>query len=289
MFAKRLARQWAAHDNTRSAAAIGFYAIFTVAPMLVFATAGLGLFVGHQEAQSLTEERLAEAIGPSGARVTREVLVNANFSRHSVAATAVSAVVLLYAASAVFFELRNTLDRIFGRSPHTGRQALTAYLLGRLVAALCVIVATVLLVGTLIAQVVLDGLSDELLAQANIPEAVWQLASTATTVTIVSLVVVALLKFLPSQPPAWRHVLLGATVCVVLFELGKWLIGMYISSSVIASAYGPGSAIVAFILWIFYSTQIFILGAEVCKLSADGGSGRGSGIRLSAVSEDSAK
>jgi membrane protein len=270
-FVTRLGQRWVAHDNSRSAAAIGFYAIFTVAPMLVFATAGVGLFIGNQAAQSLTEERLAEAIGPSGARVAQEVLVNANFSRHSVAATAVSAAVLLYASSAVFFQLRKTLDRVFGRSPRTGHEALTAYLLGRLVAALCVIVATGLLVATLIAQVVLDGLSEELLAQARIPEAVWQFAATATTVTIVSLVVVTLLKFLPSQPPAWRHVLLGAMVCVVLFELGKWLIGMYISSSVIASAYGPGSAIVAFILWIFYSTQIFILGAEVCKLSAEGG------------------
>lgn len=271
-FVKRLAQQWAAHDNTRSAAAIGFYAIFTVAPMLVFATAGLGLFIGHQEAQSLTEERLAEAIGPSGARVAREVLVNANFSRHSVVATVVSAVVLLYASSAVFFQLRKTLDRIFGRATRTGHQALLAYLLGRLVAALCVIVATALMVTTLIAQVVLDGLSKEWLAEVGIPEKVWHMVSTATAVVTVALVVIALLKFLPSRPPAWRHVLLGAAVCVVLFELGKWLIGMYISSSVIASAYGPGSAIVAFILWIFYSTQIFILGAEVCKLSADGAS-----------------
>lgn len=269
-FTKRIAKEWVAHDNSRSAAAIGFYAIFTLAPMLVFATTGLGLFIGHQKAQSLTEERLAKTMGPSGARVAREVLVNADFSRHSIAATVVSAVVLLYGASAIFFQLRKTLDRIFGRPAQTAHEAMIASILGRLVAALCVIVATSLLVATLLAQVVLQGLSEELLVRSNIPEAVWQLISTATTVMIVSLVVVALLKFLPSQPPAWRHVMGGAAVCVVLFELGKWLIGMYISRSVIASAYGPSSAIVAFILWIYYSTQIFILGAEVCRISEDG-------------------
>jgi len=269
-FVKRIGQQWSAHDNTRSAAAIGFYAVFTLAPMLVFATAGLGLFVGREQAQSVTEARLEEAIGPTGAEVAREVLANADFSSHGTTATLVSALVLLYGASSIFYQLRKTLDRIFGRPERTPREALIASLLARLVAALCVIVATSLLLATLVAQVVLHSLSEELLTRTTISESVWQLASTAMTVIVVSLVVIALLRFLPSQPPAWRHVMWGAVVCVVLFELGKWLFGMYISRSVIASAYGPSSAIVAFILWIFYSTQIFILGAEVCKLSVDG-------------------
>lgn len=268
---KQIAQRWVAHDNTRSAAAIGFYAIFTVAPMLVFATAGLGLFVGDERAQSLTEARLEEAVGPTGADVAREVLANADFSRHGTVPTVVSLLVLLYGASAIFFQLRKTLDRIFGRPQRVAREAIIASILGRLVAALCVIIATSLLVATLVAQVVLHRLSEELLKRSAISEPVWQLISTATTVLVVSLVVVALLRFLPSQPPAWRHVVRGAVVCVVLFELGKWLIGMYISSSVIASAYGPSSTIVAFILWIYYSTQIFILGAEVCQISAESG------------------
>lgn len=269
-FVKRIAQQWVAHDNTRSAAAIGFYAIFTLAPMLVFATAGLGLFVGDKQAQSLTEARLGEAIGPTGAEVAREVLANADFTRHGVAATMVSGLIVLYGASAIFFQLRKTLDRIFGKPSRAAHAAVIASVLGRLVAALSVIVATSLLVATLLAQVVLQGLSEELLARSSIPESVWQLISTASTVVIVSLAVVALLRFLPSQPAAWRHIMRGAVVCVVFFELGKWLFGMYISRSVIASAYGPSSAIVAFILWIYYSTQIFILGAEVSQISADG-------------------
>jgi membrane protein len=269
LFLKRLVQQWAAHDNTQSAAAIGFYAVFTVAPMLVFATAGLGLFVGDQEAQSLTEARLEESIGSTGSNVAREVLANADFSRHGVGATAVSGLVLLYGASSVFLQLRQTLDRIFGHPKRAVREAIIASILGRLISALCVVVATSLLVATLVAQVVLHRLSDELLATTEISETVWQMISTGLTVTVVSLVVVALLRFLPSRRPAWRHVLWGAVVSVVFFELGKWLFGMYISSSVIASAYGPSSAIVAFLLWIFYSTQIFILGAEVCRALED--------------------
>jgi membrane protein len=238
--------------------------------MLVFATAGVGLVIGDQRAESLTEQRLTETLGKPGARVASEVLTNANFSRHSLAATVVSAFIVLYAASSVFFELRKTLNRIFGQPEHPDRHALVQALLGRLAAAACVILATCLLVATLVAQVVLDGLSAEMLKQFELARPVWHWISTASSVAVVSLVVVALLKYLPSQPPAWRHVVVGAAVCVVLFALGKWLIGVFISRSVIASAYGPSSAIVAFILWIYYSTQIFILGAEVCQLAADG-------------------
>lgn len=262
--------QWVDHDNSRSAAAIGFYALFTIAPMLVFATAGVGLVLGDQQAKSLTEERLSETLGEPGARVAHEVLANANFSRNSVAATVISGFIVLFAASNVFLELRRTLDRIFGRPNRTGHEVLIADLLSRLASAACVILATTLLVTTLVVQVVVGGLSAEVKSQLALPGWVWQLSSTATTVAIVALVVVALLKFLPAQPPAWRHILLGAAVCVVLFELGKWAIGVYISRSVITSAYGPSSAIVAFILWIYYSTQIFILGAEVCQISAEG-------------------
>jgi uncharacterized BrkB/YihY/UPF0761 family membrane protein len=186
LFVRRIAKQWVAHDNSRSAAAIGFYAIFTLAPMLVFATTGLGLFVGHQEAQSLTEARLAKTMGPSGARIAHEVLVSADFSRQGVLASVVSGVLLLYGASAIFFQMRRTLDRIFGRPARTPRQAMIDTILGRLIAALCVILATTLLVTTLIAQVVLSSLSAELQTRLEISESFWQLVSTGTTVAVVS-------------------------------------------------------------------------------------------------------
>lgn len=237
--------------------------------MLVFATAGLGLFVGQKQAQTLTTARLEEAIGPTGAEIAHDVLVNVDFSSYGSVATTISALVLIYGASSIFYQLRKVLDQIFGRPQRTARAALIATLLGRLVAALSVVLATTLLVATLITDVVLQSLSEELLGETKFSETAWKLMSTITSVVVVALVVIVLLRFLPSKPPGWLHVLRGAAVCVLLFELGKWLFAMYISKSVIASAYGPSSTIVAFILWIYYSAQIFILGAEVCKVSAD--------------------
>jgi membrane protein len=268
-YLKQLAHRWGEHDNTSAAAAIGFYAIFMLAPMLVFATSGVEFFMGEKMAQSLTEERLEETVGPSGAKVAREVLGNADFSRQGVIAPAVSVLVLLYSASAIFYHLRKTLDTIFGGSRRVNRGPVVTYALGRLIAVTGVVVATSLMVAILVSQIVLHSLSERILGELHLSEWVWQLASSATTVAVVALAVVGLLKYLPSRPPGWRHVLKGAAVSIVLFELGKWLIVMYISKSVIASAYGPSSAIVAFLLWIFYSTQILILGAEVCQISAE--------------------
>ena len=143
LIVRTVAQRWVAHDHSRSAAAIGFFAIFTLAPLLVFATTALGLFMGDQEAQSLTAAQLAEAMGPSGAHVAQEVLANADFSRHGVVAPVISVVVLLYGASAVFYQLRNTLDRVFGYPERTTHEAIVALLIGRLTSACCVIIASI--------------------------------------------------------------------------------------------------------------------------------------------------
>jgi membrane protein len=263
---RRIARQWIAHDNTRSAAAIAYYAVFTLAPTLVFVTYALGRFVGTEDAQALTEERLAEAIGPAGAEIARSVLENANMFRHGSLTAVLAGLLLLYGASSVFNELRRALDRIFGKPTRSPREAVVAALVGRALSALMVLVAGGLLLATLIAQVMLQSVSDELHQWTNVSEETWHLAADSAAAVVIIGVFIAVMKLLPSQPPRWRHLWLGTALSVVLFEAGRWAIAIYISRSVVASAYGPSSAIVAFIVWIYYSAQILLLGAEVCSL-----------------------
>jgi membrane protein len=265
VFVRRIARQWIAHDNTRSAAAIACYAVFTLAPTLVFVTYALGRFVGTEVAQALTEGRLATTLGPAGAEIARNVLTNADLFRHGGVTALLAGILLLYGASSMFSQLRRALDRIFGQPTRSPREAVLAALVGRALAALTVVVAGGLLLATLIAQVLLQSLSEEWLQWANVSGFAWQLVTDAAAVVVVSVIFLALMKCLPSQPPAVRHLWLGTAVSVVLFEIGKWLFAIYISRSVVASAYGPSSAIVAFIVWIYYSTQILLLGAEVCN------------------------
>jgi membrane protein len=263
---KRIAGQWIAHDNTRSAAAIAYYAVFSLAPTLVFVTYALGYLVGNENARALAEDRLADTIGPAGAEIAHNVFENSDKFRYGGVTAIAAGLLVLYGASSMFYQLRAAFDRIFGKPHRSPRAAFLAALLGRAIAALVVILAGGLLVATLFAQVVLHGLSDQLFGKTELLDNAWHFGAYLGEVAAVSMVFIALLRFLPSQPPAWRHVWLGAAATVVLFEVGKWLIGVYISRSVIASAYGPSSAIVAFIVWIYYSAQTLLLGAEVCHL-----------------------
>lgn len=262
----RIASQWISHDNSRSAAAIAYYAVFSLAPTLVFVTFALGALVGSEDAQALTQERLAEMIGPAGADIARSVMDNADKFQFSGATAIAAGLLLLFGASSMFYQLRAAFDRIFGKPKRSPRAALLAALLGRGIAALLVIVGGGLLVASLFAQVVVHGLSEEVFGKTELLSNAWHYITFAAELFLLSVLFVGLLKFLPSRPPLWRDIWLGAAVTVVLFEVGKWLIGIYISRSVVASAYGPSSAIVAFIVWIYYSAQTLLLGAEVCSL-----------------------
>ena len=268
---RRLAGQWIAHDNTRSAAAIAYYAVFSLAPTLVFVTYALGYLVGSENARVLAEQRLSDTIGPAGAEIAQNVFENADKFRYGGLTASVAGLLVLYGASSMFYQLRAAFDRIFGKPKRTPRAALLAALVGRAIAALVVIVSGGLLVATLFAQVVLHGLAAEWFGKTEILDNAWHYGAYAGEVAAISVVFLALLRFLPSQPPAWRDVWLGAAVTVLLFELGKWLIGIYIARSVVASAYGPSSSIVAFIVWIYYSAQTLLLGAEVCHLQRGDG------------------
>jgi len=266
---KQLASQWSAHGNTRTAAAVSYYAIFALAPTLVFATAIVGMFVGDDEAQSLIKDRLTEAIGQAGAEVADDVLDSTSLSGHSIIATSVSAVFLFFGASAMFVQSRKSLNDIFGHEKKTGKAAFLTAVLGRLIGILLVIGAGGLMISTLVATVILHGISQWIPLNGDFREWSWQLIEIGVSSVTVAIIFFTLLVILPDKRPPIRHVIRGALIVVAFFELSKWLIGIYISRSFVASAYGPSSSIVAIILWIYCCAHIFLFGAEVCKLSWD--------------------
>jgi membrane protein len=269
-FLRRIGRQWAAHNNTRSAAAIAFYAIFTLAPTMVLATVVASRFVSGQDARRFLEDRLAETMGPAGAQVAADVLNNVTFAGDRSFTTIFSGLLLLYAASAMFYQMRAALDQIFqNKQQAVEHRAWVAALVGRLLAALFVLGTCGLLALMLIMNLVLHALDNWLAARTGFGGAGWHLTGGLTSLIATFIIFAALLKWLPTHRPPWGHVWPAAGFAVVLFEIGKWLIGLYISHSVIASAYGPSSSIVAIVLWIFCTTQILLVTAEICKWSWD--------------------
>jgi membrane protein len=267
---RQLAKHWASHGNGKSAAAIAFFAVFTFAPMLIFAVAIASLFVGSNAVEDFVGEKLVEPLGSQGASVGRVVLENAQFVRHGLLPTVFSVLILFYGSSTMFYHLRSTLTDIFDHGESAIRHPASIGIRGRMFAALFVIVCGLLLVSTLLVNSAFHVVGLEIERFVRIDRAVAGLMAHAYSLLLTTLVFGTLLRFLPASRPTWRHVWPGLLVSVALFEVGQSLLTIFISRSLIASAYGPSSSIVAFILWIYYSTQILLLGAEVSALSHKG-------------------
>ena len=265
----RLALAWVAHDNAKSAAAIAFFALFTLAPMLVFAVTAASWFVGEAYAEQAAFDRLTEEIGSQGANLARSILQSARFVQHGVATNVVSAILLVFGASEMFVQLRSALDVIFGPDAEAASRPLVITLRGRLLGAACVLLVGLVLVSVLVLNVLLSAPSEHVRQQLGMDATGWALIGRVWSVPLVALVYAGLLRFLPARRPRWRHVWLGVLVGVVLFEVGKWLIAVYLTHSFIASAYGPSSSVVAVVVWIYYTAQIFLLGGEIASASMD--------------------
>lgn len=266
---RRLASGWMEHDNVKAAAAIAFFALFTLAPTLVFAVTAAGWFVGMTHAQEAAFDRLAEVIGTQGANLARSILQSESFVQHGLVATVVSAAMLLYGASEMYVQLRSALDTIFGADGGEGRRKLAITLQSRLLGTAFVLLVGLLLVSVLVVNVFLSAASERFRVQLGLGAATWPVIAQLWSVAIVTFIFAMMLRYLPARRPRWRHVWPGVLVGVVLFEIGKSLMAVYLTHSFIASAYGPSSSVVAVVVWIYYTAQIFLLGGEVCEVAIE--------------------
>lgn len=277
-FARRLfhhvAEEWANYHISQSAAAVAFYTLLSLAPLLVFATAAATAFLSREEAQGLAKTQLADTIGPGAAEVAGTVFSSEQFARGGVAATTASGVLLLFASSAVFVQLRRTLDRIFGREPAEDASWLRGLMFTRLRSTAFAIAGGVFLMAMLLASVTLKTVVGVVAKAVDVPTGWWapseRLVALSPLISygVIATVLVAIFCWLPSHRPPLRFVLVGVGVATLLFELGKWALGNYVTQSAIASAYGPSSSLVVFLLWIYYSTHIVLLGAVLSQALA---------------------
>jgi len=264
-FFKQVIRGWMEHDHARSAAAIAFYAIFTFAPTLVFAVTAAGMILGRGDQERAVVARVANEIGPGGAKIMRDAIKSARSAKAGRLVTLVSTVVMLWGASLTFAQLRQSLNNIFGFSQRRPQRPWLTWLLGRLVAIAIVLFLGALFVGTLLGALTLAWLSKWVETELGWGAAALQSGGQAVSFAAVTVAVVAMYRWLPFRRPPLRPVIVSAFVVAVFFEIGKWLFGLYFARSAVASAYGPSSVIVAFLVWIYYSAQILLVGAELCR------------------------
>lgn len=251
------------HDRiTQKAAALAFFTALSLAPLLLIATSIAGFIFGEATARDELIAQAQTAIGDAGAEVIGTILANAAEPSGNLLALAVGLGGMLLGASNIFVQLRQTLDAIWGvgSDPNSGVQALLAT---RVVALLGVLGAGVVLVAVLLMTLALSAL------QALLPAAlVLQVLELLGSLLMYGLLFALVFKFLPRVQVPWRDAWLGAAVTAVLFQLGTQLMRRYLSQGAIASVYGAAGSLLALLVWLFYSAQILLIGAQLTQLSS---------------------
>ena len=235
-------------------------------------------WLGEATSQRLVIDRLEQFAGPESANLARSVLESSwyeQFAQQSLLASLPSAALLLYGASGVFAQLRLALLQIYDSPSSSGHQAAVAWLLGRLVAAAGAIAGGLLFVALLIGSLVTHTASGWLSDTFGVSERIWRLASLPTTVVVIFVVFLCVYAGLAHNRPSWRCLLVGAGIAALGFEAGRWAFSAYVGHSFIATAYGPASSLVAFLLWMYYTANIVLFGAVLAQSIREGGSSPG--------------
>ncbi len=265
---KKAVYSWLDDRAPTMGAAIAYYMVFSLAPMLVMVIAVAGLAFGQQAAEGALFGELANLIGPESAAAVQAMLRSASGTWPGILATAVGVGTLIIAATAVFGELQSALNVIW-KAPAGGSHGVWHLLKSRLLSLSVILVIGFLLLVSLVISTALAAFSDYL---------DWILPGLATILRIVHLTLsfgfttvlfAMMFKILPDNPVEWEEVWLGAAVAAVLFTVGKHLISLYIGSSNMASTYGAAGALIIVLVWVYYSAQILLLGAEFAKAYSD--------------------
>src|SRR5712671_3437055 len=259
--------KWLEDRAPTMGAAIAYYTVFSLAPMLVMVVAIAGLAFGQKAAEGALFGELADLLGPESAAAVQAILRSASGTGSGIFATAVGIGTLIIAATAVLGELQSALNVIW--RAQASRGGLWHLLKSRLLSLAVILVIGFLLLVSLVISTALTAFSDYL---------DWLLPGLATVLNIAQLVLsfalttalfATIFKILPDIPVEWEEVWLGAVIAALMFTLGKYLISLYIGSSNMASTYGAAGALIIVLVWVYYSAQILLLGAEFAKAYSD--------------------
>jgi membrane protein len=265
---KNAAREWSEDKASRLAAALSYYTIFSLAPLLVIVIAIAGLVFGQEAAQQELMVQIEGLVGEEGAFAIQEMIAGASDTGDSILAAVIGFVLLLFGASGVFAQLQDAMNTMWEVKPKEGRGIL-AIVKDRLLSFGMVLVIGFLLLVSLVLSAALAALSNFMAGLLPANEIVMQVISFVVSFAVISLLFALIFKYLPDAKVAWGDVWLGAIVTALLFTIGKELIGLYLGRSAVASTYGAAGSLVILLLWVFYSAQILFFGAEFTQVYAN--------------------
>jgi membrane protein len=262
--------EWNRHKGPRLGASLAFYTLLSLTPLLLIVVSIGGLVFGRQAAQSQIVWQMESLVGPPGAKAVQALLDGTRNTTHGVAATVIGLLTLLFGASGVLIELRDALNTIWEIPPDQGSgfQDFIQIVKERLFSFALVVAIGFLLLVSLAINAWISALGVFSAHHLPVSEPILHVANSVLSFVVITGLFAAIYRILPDAPIEWRDVLLGAAVTSFLFTLGKLLIGLYLGKASFASAYGAAGSIVVLIVWVYYSGQIFFLGAEFTKVFA---------------------
>ena len=250
---------WLRHRDARLGAALAYYSVFSLGPLLLIVVSIAGLFFGREAVASALNSQLRELLGPAGSQAVEAMLQGAGSQTGGTIAAMVGILLLLAAALGVVVQLKDALNTIWEtKEPeHTG---VWDYLRTYLISFAGILGLGFLLAVSLVINTTLSGFSSWLGAGESL---LWQLLNFAISLAVLSALFAMLFKWFPDADVAWRDAWTGGAVTALLFNLGKTAISWYIGTQGLESTYGAAASLVVLLIWIYYSAQILLFGAEV--------------------------
>lgn len=260
---------WSKHKTSRLAAALAYYTVFSLQPLLILVIAIAGAFLGEEAARGEIFSQLQGLIGEEGAKAIEVIIVGAANSdgAASITASIISLVILIFGATAVVIQLQDALNTIWEVTPKSDHMIKT-FISRRLLSFGMIIGVIFMLMVSLVLSAALGILSEYLGKLMPSMKVVLPIMDFVISLFVMSMLFALMFKYLPDVKVAWNNVLVGAVLTALLFNIGKYLIGLYIANSTFSSAYGAAGSLVVLLAWIYYSAQILFLGAEFTQVYA---------------------
>jgi membrane protein len=265
---KEAATDWSRDRAPRLGAAQAYYTVFSVVPFLILIIGMIGMVFGKEAAQGTIVEQLALLVGEHSAATIKEMIQRAEQPATGLLSTLIAIITLLVGASGFFGELQDALNTVWGIEPKKGR-GMWGLIQDRFLSFLTVLGIGFLLLVSLMLSVALSAFGKWFGNLLPFPELILQILNFLLSFGVITGLFALMFKVLPDAHIAWRDVWVGAAITSALFTLGKFLIGLYLGKTNIESEYGAAGSLVIFLVWVYYSGQILLYGAEFTKVYAN--------------------
>jgi len=265
--AKETVTDWLDDDAVTLAAALAYYALLSLAPLLMISISVAGWFLGAEAARGQVAGELTSILGSDAAHGAQAVIASGKEPQRGMLGAVVGIVTLFVGASGVFGQLQTSLDRIWEVKPKPDR-GLWIQIKERFFSFTMVLGVAFLLLVSLVVSSVLSYLGTLLGATLPGGAFLWQVLNFALSFGVITVLFALIFKVVPHAEVEWRDVWIGAVVTALLFVIGKQLLGLYLGKAAVGSSYGAAGSLVALVVWVFYAAQILFMGAEFTQVQA---------------------